>query len=70
MAFPKTQAEMVESGYGFDRIETCRGCHQNMEMWETPAGKRIPMDPMPEDESPAISHFATCPQASRFRRRK
>jgi hypothetical protein len=70
MPFPKTRAEMEDSGYKFDRNEVCRGCHQRMEMWATPARKRIPMDPMPESSSPAVSHFATCPNASRFRRGK
>jgi hypothetical protein len=41
-----------------------------MEFWTTPEGKSIPMDVMAEPESPAISHFATCPLAKEFRKRR
>lgn len=33
-----------------------------------PSDKRAPYDPMTNDDSPAVSHFATCVKAQNFRR--
>jgi hypothetical protein len=41
-----------------------------MEFWNTPEGKSIPMDCMSDPDSPAVSHFATCPVADRFRKKE
>ena len=68
MPFPKTKVEMAEQGYKpTPGPATCRGCQKPIEFWLTPQGKNIPMDPMPAEDSPATSHFATCPVAHKFR---
>jgi hypothetical protein len=41
----------------------CRGCRQLVLWVITEAGKKMPVD------AKGTSHFATCPQADRFRRR-
>jgi len=70
MAFPKTKGEMITQGYKpAGTTALCRGCQARIEFWLTPQGKNIPMDPMPADDSTATSHFATCPQAGKFRSR-
>ena len=63
-------ADGAESGfvrpkpdYITPRIFPCRGCGATIAMWRTPAGKNFPADP------DGTSHFATCPQAQRFRDR-
>lgn len=68
MAFPKTLDEMKRAGYTFQNCATCGGCGQDIEWWITPLGKKIPMDPMNRGVSQAVSHFATCTEAERFRK--
>ena len=70
MSFPTTREEMEEANYIRDGRETCKGCGATMEFWITPEQKAIPMNPMPKPTSTAISHFATCPYAARFRKVK
>lgn len=70
MSFPRTRAEMETAGYSLNEYTRCKGCMRLMEFWNTPDGKRIPMDPMDQPESAATSHFATCPEAHRFRRKR
>ena len=68
MSFPATRAALEAAGYKCKCLTRCRGCQALMEWWLTPAGKTIPMDVMKMAESPAISHFATCPNADQFRK--
>ena len=60
MAFPKTLNEMKSASYRFDNDAVCRGCGDDIEWWETPSGKKIPMNPMTSGDSPAVAHWATC----------
>lgn len=60
---------MQEAGYKRLSYSRCQGCKRPMEWWITPTGARTPMDPMRLDESPAVSHFATCPKADDFRKK-
>jgi hypothetical protein len=46
------------------RPSTCRGCQATIYWLVTEKGKRMPVDP---DGTP---HWATCPNAQEFRRRK
>lgn len=41
-----------------------------MELWNTPKGNTMPMNPMNDVDSPAVSHWATCVKAEQFRRKK
>jgi hypothetical protein len=68
MSFPKTREEMEAANYMRNGTEMCKGCGAAMEFWITPEMKAIPMNPMPQPTSNAISHFATCPYAARFRK--
>lgn len=70
MAFPKTFEEMKAAGYVFDNDATCRGCGDDIEWWITPAGKKLPMNPMSSGWSPATSHFTTCSDVDSFRKGK
>jgi hypothetical protein len=70
MAFPITRAEMRAQKYRFADHGHCDGCMAAIEWWITPRGKNIPMDPMPTDESAAVSHWATCPDVNAFRKKK
>jgi uncharacterized Zn finger protein (UPF0148 family) len=65
---PKTRGELLKQGYEHIDNAACHGCHKAIEWWKTPNAKRAPYDPMPEFESPAVSHFATCKHAVDFRR--
>jgi len=67
MPFPKTVDELLTQGYQFQSLRRCRGkdCGRSIEMWTTPAGKVMPLDP--ETYQP---HWATCPNAQDFKRSK
>jgi hypothetical protein len=67
MAFPKTFAELKAAGYRFDNHAHCRGCKEPIEWWLTPNGKKLPFQLMANDDSPAVPHWAYCPNAEDFR---
>lgn len=69
MAFPTHKSDLIPAGYRFEKLGRCRGCGADIEWWFTPALKRIPMNPMASPQVEAVSHFATCPTADRFRRK-
>jgi|GEM_PF-2902171 len=67
--FPKTKFELQTRGYVYGNDGRCRECQAHIEWWTTPTGKRIPIDRMDAAlESPAVAHWATCTNASRFRK--
>jgi hypothetical protein len=68
MAFPKTFAELKDAGYRFSDHGVCRGCKQEIEWWETPRGKMIPLELMREPRSPVVPHHATCTHVDQFRK--
>jgi hypothetical protein len=67
MPFPKDRDALIAAGYTFENHGVCRGCHAEVEWYTTPAGRKAPFDLMPKGDSPAINHFATCPEAKAFR---
>ncbi len=57
------------------RITRCRSCRAQIVWFETPRGKRMPVDAAtvePDDQeldlSRHVSHFATCPNSAQHRR--
>lgn len=70
MPFPRTREALEESGFIRKAYTRCQGCGAAMEFWRTKTGKSLPMDPMPNPDSRAASHYATCPFAERFRKKK
>ena len=68
MPFPANRDEMIEQGYTYATMKLCP-CGASMELWNIPNGGLMPMNPMPDADSPAISHFATCEKATQFRRK-
>ncbi|MDE2102773.1 MAG: hypothetical protein KGL39_36350 [Patescibacteria group bacterium] len=67
MPFPATFSALKAAGYRFDNHARCKGCGQEIEWWFTPKGRKLPFDLMPNDDSPAVAHFATCPDVDQFR---
>lgn len=61
----------------FRRSSTCRGCGVYIEFIKTKAGKDMPVDPLPVRVITEkgiivegfIPHWATCPQADKFRKK-
>jgi hypothetical protein len=49
-------------GWTLVAIAPCRGCRELIAWARTPAGRQAPLD------RDGVSHFATCPDAERFRR--
>lgn len=68
MPFPKTCDELRQQGYKFSNHSTCKGCGDEIEWWETPTGKRIPMNPMDTGSWEAKAHWSTCSEADSFRK--
>jgi hypothetical protein len=68
MPFPTTRDAMVAGGYKFSNHARCRSCQEEVEWYETPRGKKMPFNLMPDGNSAAITHFTTCPEADLFRK--
>ena len=68
MPFARTLDELKRNGFIFKETGRCRSCKAEIEWWQTPKGKNIPLDPMPEANSPSIAHFSTCPSADKHRK--
>lgn len=66
MPFPETITELANAGYKFQNDAACRGCGARVEWWETPSGKKMPLDV--DEDGNCESHFATCPKAKEFRK--
>jgi hypothetical protein len=56
---------MREAGYKHSGLAQCKGCGVDIEWWETPKGKKIPMN-----HGTAVPHWSTCPQSQDFRKPK
>jgi hypothetical protein len=69
MPFPATKRLLIEAGYQYLTDKTCP-CGARMELWRTPNGMSIPMNPMDSPDAEAESHFASCPKAEQFRRKR
>ena len=69
MPFPETRAAMIEAGYSYITMKTCP-CGEVFELWKTPNKAMMPMNRMWDENSKAVSHWATCVKAIQFRRRK
>lgn len=80
MPLPTSKAGLEAAGYTFDGDGRCKACGVPIEFWITPNNKRTPFanievretdSPIsPVKEFKLVSHFADCPEAGSFRRRK
>jgi hypothetical protein len=66
--FPKTMDDMKAAGYKFKDYAVCKGCGEDIEWWETPKGKNIPMNSMQRGNDEAVTHWVTCSDAPTFRK--
>ncbi len=66
--FPATCGALIAAGYERSNYSRCSGCRDAIEWWVTPKKERIPMNPMTDNDSAAVSHFATCPNVDQFRK--
>jgi len=64
MPFPKTFDDLKSAGYTFLDDATCRDCGEEIEWWETPNGKKMPIDHMTRGSDPVRVHFDTCAERS------
>lgn len=67
---PQTRAELIRRGYQYVGTKTCTAveCGKRIELWRTPNQATAPYNPMPDENSHAQSHYATCTRAAQFRR--
>lgn len=64
MPFPATLDAMFSSGYDYARWEHCAACGETVELYTTPGGRTIAMEPMCSRESPAVRHYLVCKPAN------
>lgn len=62
MSFPTTVEEMEDRNYKRLNDGKCKGCEAEITWWETPNGKKIPMD-----TGEAKPHWESCPNSDDFR---
>lgn len=62
MSFPTTVEEMEDRNYKRLNDGKCKGCGAEITWWETPNGKKIPMD-----TGEAKPHWESCPNSEDFR---
>jgi hypothetical protein len=55
---------MFSSGYDYARWEHCAACGETVELYTTPGGRTIAMEPMCSRESPAVRHYLVCKPAN------
>jgi len=79
---PETLPELAEAGYRLDGSGHCQACGARLEWFWTPRNRKMPMSlkqeiRVGEDSiypSPSMTryepHFAVCPHAERFRRKR
>lgn len=60
MPFPSNLEQLEAEGYRYSRTEDCPVCRENVEVFSTPGGRTIAMNPMTATLSPAIRHYETC----------
>jgi hypothetical protein len=85
MPLPEKKEALEAAGWVFDNEAKCSGCGAPVEWWITPNGKKMPMRVWALDERGEVikdgslirpfsfvrrSHFADCPNAADFRRKK
>ena len=62
MKFPATEQELADHGYIYKDTGHCRSCGEEIAWYETPMGKLMPLN-----EGTLEPHFATCPDANKWR---
>src|SRR5882757_1506196 len=63
--FPQSWDALVAANYAFVARRGCHGCGKTIEFWETPSGRKTPLE---RSEAGVYSpHFASCPGAEKFR---
>ena len=60
MAFPKIFDELRAANYKFLDYSVCRDCGDEIEWWETPSGKKIPLNHKQRGTDPVEVHFDYC----------
>lgn len=70
MPLPDTLPELQIAGYRHDGVGRCSRCDARMEWFVTPKGRRMPFSLKPGTETKYQAHFASCPFASHFRKKK
>lgn len=70
MPLPKTLAELKAAGYEFKERGVCRLCPASIDWFLSPNKKLGPWNAMDAPTDEAKSHFATCPNAAAFRKKK
>lgn len=68
MPLPSTRSALVADGWELRSTSKCRSCAAAIEWWQKPGQKITPMNPMSFLDAPAVSHFATCPDANKHRK--
>lgn len=69
MKWPARETELEAAGWRYEKPGTCSACGVPMEWWRTPQGKLAPLTAVGFSDH-FQSHFADCPKAEQFRKKK
>ena len=68
MPIPQTREELIALGWKYSNDGRCDACQEPIEWWVSPKNTKHPMRRDPDGK--IITHFADCPFADKFRRKK
>jgi hypothetical protein len=60
MPFPRIFDDLVSFGYKFLDHAVCRDCGEEIEWWQTPNNKKMPINHKDRGSDPVEVHFETC----------
>lgn len=67
---PATKDELRGAGWRIRLSRRCKLCQSEIEFWQPISGKMQPLELVVRDGKKVyVSHFATCPEADKFRRK-
>jgi len=71
MPFPRNRKELENAGYSFSHKKECASCRVQIEMWNTPSARMMPMDFKFDEHGNEVceSHFATCKDPAQYSQR-
>jgi hypothetical protein len=81
MPLPTQVKELQAAGYAYEDKGVCRRCGAEIEWWKSPSGAKMPFRVFKIRENEAnpasrvvrlerVVHFADCPKAKKFRKKK
>lgn len=72
--FPDNRRDLEAAGYRYTGSSRCRSCRTEIDWYETPRGKKVPMSAVEGTENRENrvleAHWKNCPDADNYRKEK